>query len=89
MAARVEEIGGACVMRVARRCSLRTMPRRRNSAMPAATVPGLRPTCAASLRTDGSCWPGRSAPLATPASTLLASSSALDAWIVYCSISDV
>ena len=56
-------IGGPSPMRVPRRCSVTTTPRRRSSARPAATVAGLRPTSAARRRTEGSRCPGASAPL--------------------------
>src|ERR1035441_4900403 len=74
-------------MRVPRRCSLTTTPRRRSSASPAETVAGLRETSCARRLTDGSGWPGMRRPSATASSIERTRPAALCACIRYCIIS--
>jgi nitroimidazol reductase NimA-like FMN-containing flavoprotein (pyridoxamine 5'-phosphate oxidase superfamily) len=76
-------------MRVPRRGSLTTMPRRRSSASPAETVAGLIPASAAMRLPEGRRWPASRRPAPTACSIPSTSSEALLALIGYCFRSDI
>jgi hypothetical protein len=81
--------GGRQLTRAPLRAWVTTSPRERSSLNAAATVVGLTPSSAASVRTGGSAAPGASAPASIPRSMLAAISAAPSPLIRYCVSSEV